>query len=53
MKRTLTEELCKNCPFFTYWSGPYGGAEYPACSHRESGPRSVNLLDDMDECPKE
>lgn len=50
---TPSEEKCKDCPFFTLWSGPYGGAAYPACNHPASGPRSVNLLDEIDKCPKE
>lgn len=49
-----TEEKCRDCSWFTFWSGHYGGSgEYPACSHPKSGPRATNLLDEIDECPKE
>lgn len=50
---TPSEERCKDCPYFTYWSGSYGAGAYPACSHRNGGTRSVNLLDEMDECPED
>lgn len=49
-----TEEKCKDCDFLTYWSGPYGGCGgYPACTHRDSGPRATNLLSEMERCPKD
>lgn len=51
---TPSEEKCKDCSFFTFWSGNYGGgAGYPACNHPKSGPRAVNLLDEIKNCPKE
>lgn len=49
-----SEEKCKDCAFYAIWSGVYGGgAGYPACNHPGSGPRVVNLLSEMDSCPKE
>lgn len=50
---TPSEEKCRECPFYTHWCGQYGMAEYPACSHPDSGPRAVNLLDEIDQCPKD
>lgn len=47
-----SETKCKNCPYFTIWSGPYGLVDYPACGHPDSGPRVINLLDEIENCPK-
>lgn len=51
---TPSEDKCRHCDYYTTWSGNYGGsAGYPACNHPKSGPRSVNLLDEMRKCPEE